>query len=272
MVQQFQQADQPARQGRVKAESRYPVYDLDSSIDVARAIRDRGGGTATQQQLASFLSYKSITSGAFITRIAAARLFGLIETNGQFLTVSRLASVILAPERPGVDDQKGRVEAYFNVPLYRSLYERYKSGQLPPEMGLRNALETHYGVPRARTQIAYRVLMDSAGQAGLYSTREGQRTHWVIPIVEAGDDQTGETWDTTQPPLSVPMVHEVTRPPTQLRAEASPTRRLRQILVDKVREIEASDLETLHEYLKLIDELEEKERREKEESDSEEPE
>lgn len=256
MVQQFQQAPQPAR-GRVKAEGRYPVYDLDNSIEVARSIRDDAGGSATAQQIASFLNYRSTTSGAFITRIASARLFGLIESSGQSIVPTPLAIAILAPEHPGFDDRRARIQAFFNVPLYRTLYDRYKSGQLPPEMGLRNALETNYSVPRARTQIAYRVLMDSAGQAGLFDTRGGARTHWVKPVMPEGE----ETEVDQEAPLPDEGPRgELDQPLPQSRVDVDPARRLRQILVEKVREVDAGDLETIKEYIKLIEELEEKEK------------
>ena len=258
MVQQFQQAPQPERRSRVKSEHRYPVYDLDSSITVARAIRDQGGGSADQPHLASYLGYKSTKSGSFITRVAAARAFGLIENSGPFLVSTPLANAIITPEHPGRDDVNARLQAFMNVPLYRSLYERYKGTQLPPEMGLRNALETHYGVPRARTQLAYRVLMDSAGQAGLYEARGGARTHWVTPVIHETNDETGEEWEPAVPPTGEETRGQLSQPQPQSQTQPShidPIERLRQVLVEKVKEVDATDLETIREYIKEIKEL-----------------
>ena len=187
----FEQTAQARPQTRVKAEHRYPVYDLDDSIAVARAIRDQGGGSATIQQLGSFLNYSSTRSGSFISRMAAARQFGLIQSSDRFINPTALANRIIAPEHPGVDELVARIEAFMNVPLYRSLYERYKNGPLPQEMGVRNVLETHYNIPRARTTVAYRVFMDSAEQAGFFQARAGARTHLVMPVIRPheGEDQ-----------------------------------------------------------------------------------
>jgi len=253
MVQQFQQQPRPASKTRVKAEHRYPVYDLDSSIAVARTIRDQGGGSADQPHLASFLSYSSTKSGAFITRIAAARIFGLVENRDRFLIPTQLARTIIAPEHPGRDDLRARFEAFMHVPLYRSLYERYKDGQLPPEMGFRNALETHYDIPRNRTQLAYRVLMDSADQAGLFEARGGARTHFVAPIIPETGYEATEPWPETEQ-----IRGEVSQPHPELQIQVDqmdPMERLRRILIEKVKEVPATDLETIREYIKEIKEL-----------------
>jgi len=258
MVQQFEQAPQPAGRSRVKSEHRYPVYDLENSIALARAIRDQGGGSADQPHLASYLGYKSTKSGSFITRVAAARAFGLIENSGSFLVPTPLANAIIAPEHPGRDDVSARLKAFMNVPLYRRLYDRYKDTQLPPPMGLRNAMETHYGIPRARTQLAYRVLMDSAGQAGLYEARGGARTHWVTPVIHETGDEAAEEWAQTVPPTGVEAHGELAQPQPQLQTQAAqidPIERLRQILVEKVREVPATDMETIREYIKEIEKL-----------------
>jgi len=258
MVQQFQQAPQPGRRSRVKAEHRYPIYDLESSITVARAIREQGGGSADQPHLASFLGYSTTKSGSFITRIAGARLFGLIESGERLLVPTALASAIIAPEHPGRDDVRARFEAFMAVPLYRSLYERYKDGQLPPEMGLRNAMETHYGIPRARTQIAYRVLMDSAGQAGLYDARGGARTHFVAPVMAEARDEAAEQWAQTLPPQVGEVRAELSQSRPELQTQATqvgPIERLRQVLVEKVKEVPATDLDLIREYIEEIKKL-----------------
>jgi len=258
VVQQFQQAPQPARRSRVKAEHRYPIYDLESSIAVARAIREQGGGSADQPHLASFLRYSSTKSGSFITRIAAARLFGLIENKERLLVATPLANAIIAPEHPGRDDVRARFEAFMAVPLYRSLYDRYKDTQLPPEMGLRNAMETQYGIPRARTQLAYRVLMDSAGQAGLYEARGGARTHWVAPVIHETDDKAAEQWAQTIPPTGAEARGELSQPQPKLQTQATqvdPIERLRQVLVEKVKEVPATDLDLIREYIEEIKKL-----------------
>jgi len=179
------QVPRPTRErSRVSAEHRYPVYDLNEAIEVARAIRDQAGGACTREHLAAFLSYRSTNNGAFLSRLASARLFGLVETSGRELVPTRLADTILTPEWPD-EAVEARAEAFMTVPLYRVIYGRYEGAALPPEVGLRNALHSTYGIPENRTAIAYRVLMDSAAQAGFFAARGGGRTNLIKPLIRA---------------------------------------------------------------------------------------
>lgn len=188
MVQRFQAEDettgQQRQRTRVSSEHRYPIYDLNDAIEVAQTIRDRGGGASTRDQLAAFLGYSSTNNGAFLSRLSAARLFGVVGSSGRELVPTELATRMLNPEWPD-DAAEARVEAFLNVPLYRAIYQRYEGQQLPPEVGLRNALRTFYEVPESRTATAYRVLMDSADQAGFFAARGGSRTHLIQPSTRA---------------------------------------------------------------------------------------
>ncbi len=239
---------------RVKAEYRYPVYDLDDSIEVARIVRDRGGGAAGADALASYLNYGGTNNGAFLTRIGAARLFGLIERqNGSFVPTDR-AMRILAPERHGIDDASAKVEAFKGVPLYGVLLQRYRGQPLPPEAGLRNALETQYGIPKGRTQVAYRVFMDSAATAGYFEARGGSRTHLVQPPIGLSGSQSIESEGGLESsgPASEPAQPEPLRP----RASMGILERLQEALVEKIRDIPADDLDKVREYIREIKALE----------------
>jgi hypothetical protein len=242
---------------RVKAEHRYPVYDLEDSIALARAVRDKGGGAVSAHQLAGFLDYSGTNNGAFIRRLAAARYFGLIQDSGKLVSVTRLANTILAPERPGEDDRRARVEAFLKVPLFKALYERYKTGSLPPEAGLRNAFETQFELPRAQTQRAYRAFIDSARQAGFFDARGGSPTHLVIPVIlPAMPESANEDGDDAEE--DEPRAPGVPSQPSQNQAGGSDLdviRRLRLVLVEKVREIPADNLDMIREYIAEIKEL-----------------
>lgn len=171
-----------AKQSRVAAEHRYPVYDLDSSIEVARVIFERAGGAVTADHLAALLKYTTTNSGSFLARIAAARSFDLIERSGRVYVPTALAMRIITPEY-AEDELQARSEAWLAVPLYKAIYERYEGKQLPLEVGLRNTLQTSYGIPANRTALAHRVLMDSAEQAGYFNARGGARSHLVRPFL-----------------------------------------------------------------------------------------
>ena len=49
-----------------------PYFDLAASIAVAEVIYQKGGGTASPDQVAHWLGYKSTASGTYLTRVSAA--------------------------------------------------------------------------------------------------------------------------------------------------------------------------------------------------------
>jgi len=166
------------------SEMRFPFYDLTDSLAVATAIHEKGGGVANRDQLAAFLGYSTTNSGAFLSRIAAARLFNLITGRGSEFKLTDLAQKILMPVYPE-QSQEGLIEAFFNVPLFKAIYEEHQGKELPPEFGLKNLFRTRYGIDTRNTGLAYRVLIDSADLAGFFSTR-GTKTHLIMPAVRKG--------------------------------------------------------------------------------------
>lgn len=242
---------------RVKSEYRYPVYDLNDSLAVAREIKEQGGGTADDAHLAAYLRYSTARSGTFLARVAAARAFGLITKQGNQHIPTARALAILSPERPGVDDRAARVQAFFTVPLYRTVYNRYKNQSLPPEVGVRAVMETQFGIAKDRTAIAYRVLMDSADQAGFFEARGGQRTHLIEPV----GIPTAPTGDESGAPGENGGAGSGDADPAggggaNVRPVMSAMERLQEALIEKVKEIPADDLDKIREYIKEIKDLE----------------
>lgn len=171
------------KQRRPRTRVRYARYSLTDSVTVAKAIHEQAGGVASPDRLAAFLNYSSTKNGAYLNRVAAARLFGLISDRGKDFVVAPLAQKILMPVYP---DQvvEALVEAFFNVPLFKEIYETYSGKELPPEFGMKNMLRSQYGLAADQADVAYRVLMESAEDARFFATR-GTRTHLIIPQIGA---------------------------------------------------------------------------------------
>jgi hypothetical protein len=162
---------------RKRSGIRFPYYDLEGAIKVARAVRDKGGGQCSLDQLARFVNAKGTDSGAFRSLVAAAATFGLVTASAGNVAVADRAAKILSPVYED-DERQGRIEAFYSVPLFKAVYDHYRGQQLPAEPGMKNALQHQFGVVKARVPTAYRVLMDSAEQAGFFATG---RTHLVEP-------------------------------------------------------------------------------------------
>lgn len=182
--------DKPRRGGGQKSKIAYPYYDLDQSIEVAQAVHGKGGGHCTKDQLADFLGYTTIKSGAYLTRIAAAKLFGLINIEKDQISVTERANTILAPVLPE-ESTSAKVGAFLSVPLFAAVYERFKGQQLPEPVGLKNLFQNHYHIVPDRVTPALRVLMDSADQAGFFSI-SGNRSKLIKPVGESPQRQKDE--------------------------------------------------------------------------------
>ena len=167
---------------RVTAENRYPYFNLAKSVELAAAVQGPGGNVCTPEQLGGYLQYKNTNGGGFVARVAAAKIFGLIETNQNKYRITNRAQRILFPVRDS-ERRQALVEAFLGVPTYKRIYEAHKGTTLPPEFGLQNYMRTEFGVPAPRAQQAVSVLLASAETAGFFATT-GQRTQLIEPRID----------------------------------------------------------------------------------------
>ena len=170
---------------RSAAAMRWPYNNLQDSLDVANAVHSKGGGSASKDQLAAFLEYRSARSGTFLSRLAAARMFGFVESQSGQYTMTPLARKILMPVYDR-DRAEGLVEAFLNVPLFKAMYEEHLGKELPPGLGLKNLFRTRFKVGGRMTDVALRTFLESADQAGFFATR-GTKTHLIKPSVSHPD-------------------------------------------------------------------------------------
>lgn len=184
-------------------EFRFPQYDLDQSIEVARKITDRGGGaTISGQELAAFLGYSGVNNGAYLNRVAAARLFGLIDGTSKALSATPLAEQIIHPDHPGAESQ-GRLAAFRSVPLYSAFLDAYGGRELPEDQLLVNGLIGRFRVPEKEARTVLGRLMASAEQAGLFSVAGPSRM--IEPSSSNGSSPPTAQPDTPKPaPMPLP--------------------------------------------------------------------
>lgn len=169
-----------------KSATQYPYFDLDDSVAVAKAVHERGGGTCTRDLAAAALGYSTVKSGAFLSRIYAAKQFGLIEIDGDTISVTDRATNILHPVMDS-DAVVAKRDAFLAVPLFQKVYEKFKGSGLPHEQGLQNLLKNEYKIVPDRIKPAMRVMLDSAEQAGFFAV-SGNRTRLIAPtgVVHTG--------------------------------------------------------------------------------------
>lgn len=165
---------------RPKSGVGFPYFDLEQSIRVAADIHTKGGNACSSDQIAAWLGYQNVKSGTFLTRLAAARQFGLIAGQGERITVTERALQILAPVMPS-DAEAAKAEAFLDVDLFSRIYEQFKGSVLPPEIGLKNLFANTFKIVPDRVQVAIRTFLNSAEQAGFFSTT-GDASRLIHPV------------------------------------------------------------------------------------------
>jgi hypothetical protein len=153
----------------------FPYVDLEGAIGVARKIHESGGIEISRDQLAAAMNLAP-GSGNFVVRVAAARLFGLIEFAQSKYTLTERGHAILDPAQ----ERRAKAEAFLQVPLYKRAYDEFRGKQLPPRpLGIEQAFVKFGVAPKQKDKA--RVAFDkSASQAGYFS---GGNDRLVEPII-----------------------------------------------------------------------------------------
>lgn len=170
------EASAEAEAKRQRSSIAFPYSAYEDAEKLAQAIHGNiGYGTCSTDQLASWAK-QSAKSSTFRSQIAAARLFGIIEsldTDSYKLTPLGIRVVDQAQARAA------RAEAFLTVPLFKAVYEKYKGTVLPPTAALERELAA-LGVAEKQKDRARQVLMGSAEQTGY---QEQGKNKLVAPAV-----------------------------------------------------------------------------------------
>ncbi|MHB8424870.1 MAG: hypothetical protein ACYDB9_06915 [Gammaproteobacteria bacterium] len=178
--------DDKSSRSKPKSGVSYPYYDLNQSIGVANIVHEKAGGSCSREQLAPLLGYSGVKNGGFLTRLSAAKMFGLIQEEGGQLKLTDRAHQILSPVMPE-DEKRAKADAFLAVELFQKVYEMFNGRALPSEVGLKNLFQSTFKIVPDRIVPALRVLMVSADTAGFLSAN---RDRIVMPLIK---DQPGES-------------------------------------------------------------------------------
>lgn len=139
-------------------------YDLAAAVEVARMADSAGGGIAPDL-LAPALGYSGTNNGAYLSRVANARLFGVVSGRGSRLELTPRGRRILDGHEP--EASAARREAFLAVPLFRAVVDDVVSrgGLFPGDVV--QWLVDDFGETEAKARSVSDLLMASAGQAGL---------------------------------------------------------------------------------------------------------
>ena len=155
--------------GVARSRFRSVRYDLTAAIEVAR-LAESAGGTIAPDLLAPTLGYSGTDDGAYLNRVANARLFGVVSGHGSRLELTERGRQILAGVEPG--SSIARREAFLAVPLFRAVADATESraGALPDDLA--RWLVDEFGEHEGKAHLVADQLIASAGQARLIRRRD----------------------------------------------------------------------------------------------------
>lgn len=164
----------------------FPYTGLDEATALAEAIhREAGAGAITDDQLAPSIDLSQKSSG-YRTKLSAARLFGVIETDNGKHRLTDLGKRIVDANQ----QRAAKVEAFLNIPLYRKVYEEHKGGTVPPAGAMQREL-IGFGVIAKQAQRARQIMERSAEAAGFYGKGKDRL---VAPVLRDDDGASGEAF------------------------------------------------------------------------------
>jgi hypothetical protein len=164
---EFGKADEPGNKNQ-RSSIAFPYLDLDTAVEVARAVYARGGRTGCEtDELAAEMN--QVVSGAFRLKTGTARTFDLIEKagSGGGVKLTELGLQVIGE----TTEKAARAEAFLRVPLYAAIFEQYKGHLLPPRRALEREMEK-LGVSTKQSDKARQAFERSARQAGFFERGE----------------------------------------------------------------------------------------------------
>ncbi len=170
-------SDAPATdEKREMSTIQFPYGDLDDAMALAKAVHEVGGQSCLAEQLAGYLKVAP-TGGAFRARLAHPRIFGLIEYDKGTVSLTPLGLRSVDQTQ----EAQAKVDAFLTVPLYKSIYDKYKGYTLPPPAALEREIHS-MGVSSKQKDKARQVFERSAKQAGFYWAGNDRLT---LPVTKA---------------------------------------------------------------------------------------
>lgn len=167
----------PEPNRKERSSIRFPYYDLEDSVTVARTLHDKRGGRAQATELAAELGHTA-GSGTLRLRLSAASLYGVIVQEKGTVSITGLGGAVIDPQR----EAAARVEAFLNIPLYEKVYEEFKTGMMPEDHGLEQTMRG-LGVTANQVARARQVFSRAAEQAGFFASDRRRLVRPHVPGV-----------------------------------------------------------------------------------------
>jgi|GEM_PF-5972871 len=151
----------------------FPRDRLTRALQVGQTILTRGKGSLPDREtLATAMGVKH-TTGSFKSLVASAKRYGMISAKpGGPLELTEVGRSILQPIDNG-EKERGLVEAFLKPWTFRSLWEKYKGGELPNQEILARVADREFGVKTKFAAKCAEVFTQSGQDCNLIVEAEG---------------------------------------------------------------------------------------------------
>lgn len=195
--------------------SAYPNFNIERCIEFTEKIFAKGARHVLLDIAAKEMNYNNKKVGPFLALRAAAKYFGLVEYEGDYISVSENYINVLLEKS---DERKKEFmrQAVLRPTLYAKLFDTFGGKQLPNEKDLATRLyiDTKYGISKDASIDAARVFVASVKYAGLLD----ENNYLMIPGQELEIEQPAspERQSGTE---KTPLLHKEKLPPSLDRYE-----------------------------------------------------
>ena len=140
---------------------------------VEQIHRQGGGGGVPRNSLESIIASKP-TSSLYDRKLAALKSYGLIETQGDMISLSPLGVAYATPVSPE-NKKQSALQAFRNIPLFDGLLIRFEGKPLPAiNEFFYNLVAQSFKVPHEETSKWIREFIDGAKFADILVSEDGQ--------------------------------------------------------------------------------------------------
>lgn len=140
----------------------FPQNSLREALDVSIAIRDHNAGNPwDSEQLAKSLN-SSAKSKKMFYLTASSRDYGLTTgtSSGKIIELTSLGRKIVFPTGSQQEHQALQ-QAFFNIDIFKSVFEYYQNGKLPEKQYLFNTLQETFNLPQTYHEEFFNVYTDN---------------------------------------------------------------------------------------------------------------
>lgn len=125
----------------------YPRVALEKALKIAQAIKEKNGGNAwPPEQVAAAVGVSSRTPG-FFYQTSAAQAFGLTKgtRDASKIELDSLGHAIVYAGN-AEDEVRNKQKAFFNIDIFKKVFEHYGGSSLPETKYLSNTLENEFNL------------------------------------------------------------------------------------------------------------------------------